>query len=218
MESTFRDTICEGDTYANYDFLPKDRAGVYRRKLQTVEHGCDSIVTLYLYVKERHYAEDEVVAICSGESYMWNGNPYNRAGIFRHTLVSSIGCDSVMTLIVSYNASEDTLFEATRVELEELPFTYENAMHPYVAGQTPIMYPAGTPTGIYRDTVLVEGANCATVLVHTLTVYNKHEDIDNIYGTDGQGARKVIYHDQLYIILNDEWYNAAGVKVGDPRE
>ena len=56
------------------------------------------------------------------------------------------------------------------------------------------------------------------MLVHTLTVYNKHEDIDNIYGTDGQGARKVIYHDQLYIILNDEWYNAAGVKVGDPRE
>lgn len=218
MESTFRDTICEGDTYANYDFLPKDRAGVYRRKLQTVEHGCDSIVTLYLYVKERRYAEDEEVAICPGESYMWNGNPYNRAGIFRDTIVSSIGCDSVMTLIVSYNASEDTLFEATRVELEELPFTYENAMHPYVAGQTPIMYPAGTPTGIYRDTVLVEGANCATVLVHTLTVYNKHEDIDNIYGTDGQGARKVIYHDQLYIILNDEWYNAAGVKVGDPRE
>ncbi len=217
METSFNDTICEGETYSNYDFLPKDRTGVYRRKLQTVEHGCDSIVTLYLHVKERRYAEDEEVAICPGESYIWNGKPYNRAGIFRDTTVSSIGCDSVMTLIVSYNASEDTLLDASRVELSELPFTYENAQHPYVAGQTPISYPAGTPVGTYKDTVLVEGDNCATVLVHVLTVYNQHEDIDHIFDGMGQ-THKFIYRDQLYIICNDEWYNALGQKVADPRK
>ena len=32
------------------------------------------------------------------------------------------------------------------------------------------------------------------------------------------GARKIIYRDNLYIILNDEWYNAEGKKVGDPRK
>ena len=53
METSFRDTICEGETYQNYDFLPKEKAGTYRRKLTTVEHGCDSIVTLNLYVKDR---------------------------------------------------------------------------------------------------------------------------------------------------------------------
>ena len=216
-EVSFRDTICEGETYANYDFSPKDRSGAYRRKLQTVEHGCDSIVTLYLHVKERRYAADEEVAICPGESYIWNDKPYNRAGIFRDTTVSSIGCDSVMTLIISYNASEDTIFEATRVELSELPFTYENAMHPYIAGQTPISYPEGTPVGTYRDTVQVEGTNCATVLVHTLTVYNEHEDIDHIFDGKGQ-ARKFMYRGQLYIICNDEWYNALGQKVADPRK
>ena len=216
METSFRDTICEGETYQNYDFLPKEKAGVYRRKLTTVEHGCDSIVTLNLYVKERRYAEDEEVAICPGETYMWNGNPYNRAGLFRDTIVSSIGCDSVMTLVVSYNASEDTLFDATEIGREQLPFTYENAMHPYVAGQAPISYPAETPAGTYVDTVLVEGANCATVLVHTLTV-NPAEGIDQIF--DGMGeAHKVIYRDQLYIICNDEWYNALGQKVADPRK
>ena len=216
METSFRDTICEGETYQNYDFLPKEKAGVYRRKLTTVEHGCDSIVTLNLYVKERRYADDEEVAICPGETYMWNGNPYNRAGLFRDTIVSSIGCDSVMTLVVSYNASEDTLFDATEIGREQLPFTYENAMHPYVAGQAPISYPAETPAGTYVDTVLVEGANCATVLVHTLTV-NPAEGIDQIF--DGMGeAHKVIYRDQLYIICNDEWYNALGQKVADPRK
>ena len=216
METSFRDTICEGETYQNYDFLPKEKAGVYRRKLTTVEHGCDSIVTLNLYVKERRYAEDEEVTICPGESYIWNGNPYNRAGLFRDTIVSSIGCDSVMTLVVSYNASEDTLFDATEIGREQLPFTYENAMHPYVAGQAPISYPAETPAGTYVDTVLVEGANCAAVLVHTLTV-NPAEGIDQIF--DGMGeAHKVIYRDQLYIICNDEWYNALGQKVADPRK
>ena len=85
------------------------------------------------------------------------------------------------------------------------------------AGQTPISYPEGTPVGTYMDTVLVEGANCATVLVHTLTVYNEHEDIDHIFDGKGQ-ARKFMYRGQLYIICNDEWYNALGQKVADPRK
>ena len=100
-----------------------------------------------------------------------------------------------MTLVVSYNASEDTLFDATEIGREQLPFTYENAMHPYVAGQAPISYPAETPAGTYVDTVLVEGANCATVLVHTLTV-NPAEGIDHIF--DGMGeAHKVIYRGRI---------------------
>ena len=42
------------NTYTDLDFTAKDRAGVYRRKLQTVEHGCDSIVTLYLAANTRY--------------------------------------------------------------------------------------------------------------------------------------------------------------------
>lgn len=217
QETFFADTICEGDTYSNYNFLPKEHPGVYRRKLHSVVHGCDSIVTLSLYVKPRKYAQDEEVAICPGDTYVWNDKVYNRAGIYRDTLVSSIGCDSVLTLVISnINAVEETIYDSSRVEMEELPFTYQNALHPYAEGQAPIYYPAGTPAGVYVDTVRVEGEQCATVLIHTLTVYNKHQAVDNIF--DGkEGARKVIYRDNLYIILNDEWYNAAGQKVADPR-
>lgn len=216
QETFFADTICEGDTYSNYDFLPKERTGIYRRKLHSVVHGCDSVVTLNLYVKPRKYALDEEVSICAGENYIWNGEVYNRAGIYRDTLLSSIGCDSVMTLIVSYLADEtDTLRAESMVDLEELPFTYNDPLHPYLAGQI-ITYPAGTPQGVYMDTVRVQGDACTTILIHTLTVYDKHQAIDNIF--DGkEGARKVIYRDNLYIILNDEWYNASGQKVSDPR-
>lgn len=214
-EMTYSATICEGETYTDINFTGKDHEGAYRRKMQSV-HGCDSIITLQLHVLPTSYAEDLEVAICPGESYIWNGNPYNRAGIYRDTLRSTIGCDSIETLVISYNASEDTLFDATEIGREQLPFIYENAAHPYVDGQTPIYYSEETPAGTYRDTVLVEGVNCAAVLVHTLTV-NPAEGIDNIF--EGKGVtRKLIYRDQMYIICNDEWYNALGQKVADPRK
>jgi len=216
QETYFADTICEGDTYSNYDFLPKSQTGVYRRKLQTADHGCDSIVTLNLYVIPRAYAEDVEIALCPGESYEWNGQSYNRAGIFRYTTISAAGCDSIETLIVSYADAEDTIFVSSRVEEKDLPFTYENAEHPYIIGQAPIYYAEGTPLGEYKDTVLVQGVSCSVVLVHTLTIY-RADGIDQI--EDGaDGVRKVLIHDQLYIIVDDEWYNAAGQKVADPRK
>lgn len=214
QEVEVSDTICEGDTYTSYDFQPKDRGGVYRRKLQTLEHGCDSIVTLYLYAKPRAYAPDEEVALCPGEVYRWNGNIYNRAGIFRDTLVSAIGCDSIETLVVSYFKQEDTLHLSSRVLQNELPFTFESDNYPYAVGQAPIYYSVGTPVGRYIDTVLVQGENCNRVLVHTLII-SSSQDIDEINAEDGRGARKVLYRDNLYIILDDEWYNAEGKKVGN---
>lgn len=217
-EETFlSDTICEGDSYTDYDFLPKTTTGVYRRKLHTIVHGCDSIVTLNLYVKERRYAENEVASICPGETYEWNGNIYNRAGIFRDTITSSIGCDSVMTLVIKNNTTlADTIRDNTTISPADLPFTYTSIEHPYAAGQQPIFYPIGTPEGTYVDTVFVVGAECADVLIHTLVI-RVEEDIDHIF--DGKGeTRKLIYRDQMYIICNDEWYNALGQKVADPRK
>ena len=209
------DTICEGETYSDINFHSKERTGIYRRKLTSVL-GCDSTITLNLTVTPRAYAPDLEAEICPGEAYTWHGETYSRAGIYTDTLVSAAGCDSVATLIISYHGQEDTIYDASRVSVNELPFTYSNPAHPYIQGQTPITYPAGTPIGEYKDTVLVQGTNCTAVLVHTLTVFDE-EGIDMLL--DGNGtARKIIYKDQLYIICNDEWYNATGQKVNDPRK
>ena len=191
--------------------------GVYRRKLHTIVHGCDSIVTLNLYVKERRYAENEVASICPGETYEWNGNIYNRAGIYRDTIVSSIGCDSVMTLVITNRTTvSDTIYDQTTITPAELPFVYSNTEHPYIDGQQPIYYPLGTPAGTYVDTVYVVGAECADVLIHTLTI-RVDEGLEELFSGKGE-TRKLIYHDQLFIICNDEWYNALGQKVADPRK
>jgi hypothetical protein len=216
-EMIYSDTICEGEIYNDDNFHGKEQEGVYRRKMLSV-HGCDSIITLNLHVLPRAYAEEQLVSICPGETYMWNGKPYNRAGFFQDTLVSTIGCDSIETLIVSYvEGSEDTIFVEKRVDMDSLPYTYDDPQHPYVIGQTPIYYAAGTPKGVYVDTVSVQGTQCPTILVHTLTIYDAHEDIDLI-PVDGRAAHKLIINDVMYIILNGEWYNAAGQKVADPHK
>lgn len=216
-ESYFSDTICQGETYSNWDFIGKTRTGVYHRKLKTAGYGCDSIATLYLYVKPTTYAEDVEVGLCPGETYRWNGRIYNRTGVYRDTLVSSIGCDSIETLVLSYYKTEDTIKVSASVLTSELPYSYVNEDHPYVPGQAPVYYPVGTAPGTYSDTVRVEGENCVTILVHRLRIIQA-QGIDNIFDENAAGARKLIYRDNLYIILNDEWYNAEGKKVADPRK
>ena len=215
QEVVFMDTICEGDTYTGHDFLPKEKTGIYRRKLHSALHGCDSIVTLNLHVHERRYGEDLEVAICPGEPYAWHGKNYNRAGIYRDTAVSSLGCDSIETLIISYAEAEQTIYAESRIEVTDLPFTYNDPAHPYIAIQAPISYPAGTPAGTYTDTAYVQGAQCAAMLIHTLVI-NDPQGLESLDGTDGM-PRKVLYRDNMYIVLDDEWYNASGQKVADPR-
>lgn len=216
-ETIITDTICEGDSYTSVDFSGKTESGVYRHKMQS-ELYCDSIVTLYLSVTPTQRAEDEILSICPGETYMWNDKEYNRAGIYRDTLLSSLGCDSIETLVLSYFEQEDTIYDATELDITELPFTYQNELYPYVVGQAPIFYPEGTAMGVYQDTVMVQGVSCSAVLIHTLTIINRHEGIDDIIDELGAGARKVLYQDNMYIICNDEWYTATGQKVNDPRK
>ena len=146
-----------------------------------------------------------------------NGKAYNRAGIFRDTLVSKVGCDRIETLVISYLPAEDTIRVSKTITLNELPYSYEDPAHPYVIGETPIYYAQGTQPGVYTDIKTVQGTTCPVVLVHTLTILDQQEGVENIFGSQ-EGARKVIYRDRMYIILNDEWYTPSGQKVADPRQ
>jgi hypothetical protein len=213
-ETSYDATICEGDTYTDLNFHGKERTGVYHRKMESM-HGCDSVITLNLTVIPRAYAEDLEVGLCPGESFTWHDKIYNRAGIFRDTTLSAAGCDSISTLVISYLQKDDTIRDAKTITAEDLPYTYENETYPYAVGQAPIYYPVGTPYGVYHDTVSVQGEQCNTVLILTLTV-GWHEAIDEV-DAEGRGARKVFIGDRMYIILKDEWYNAAGQRVPDPR-
>ena len=213
-ELVLDESICEGESYNGYGFQDRTQPGTYRRKLVS-EHSCDSVITLNLSVIPRLYGEDTEVAICPGEPFIWHDKEYNRAGIYRDTLVSSLGCDSIETLVVSYVEAEETIYDEVTINSSELPYTYQNPAHPYSDIQTPLTYPVGTPAGVHIDTAYVKGNQCSAMLILTLTI-NNDQGIEALDGEKGL-PRKIIFRDQMYIILNDEWYTPAGQKVTDPR-
>ncbi len=213
-ELVLDESICEGESYNGYGFQDRNQPGTYRRKLVS-EHSCDSVITLNLSVIPRLYGEDTEVAICPGEPFIWHDKEYNRAGIYRDTLVSSLGCDSIETLVVSYVEAEETIYDEVTINSSELPYTYQNPAHPYSDIQTPLTYPVGTPAGVHIDTAYVKGNQCSAMLILTLTI-NNDQGIEALDGEKGL-PRKIIFRDQMYIILNDEWYTPAGQKVTDPR-
>lgn len=90
------DTVC---TYAlPYIFLgtPIYAAGQYRDTLINI-YGCDSIVKLILTVNPYH-ADTTLASICANDSYYFDGNYYDTAGIYTHSYINQYGCDSVRVL------------------------------------------------------------------------------------------------------------------------
>ena len=98
--TSFDETLCSGDVYAQHNFNSLDRAGVYKQKLKS-HIGCDSVVVVNIGVNPI----PEIVftdTICFGASYTWNGRECNRTGVYVDTLVSSVtGCDSIVTLLLN---------------------------------------------------------------------------------------------------------------------
>ncbi|MEI9942905.1 MAG: M43 family zinc metalloprotease [Chitinophagaceae bacterium] len=85
------DTICEGENNAGYT-----TTGKYVDTFSAA-NGCDSIRTLDLTVNPRKYTPF-TIEICEGHSYFAEGKPQTTTGIYRDTLVSHQGCDSILVI------------------------------------------------------------------------------------------------------------------------
>ena len=91
------DTACNsyewnGTTYTE--------TGEYTQTLHTAE-GCDSVVTLRLTIN--HSSTGEFADLmCAGIPYSYGGETFTEAGTYTVTLANSVGCDSVVTLTLTY--------------------------------------------------------------------------------------------------------------------
>lgn len=111
-DTTFlRDTICQGYDYENYGFTMSaeflahqfsqpayaswPQSWVTGIQTNDDQHGCDSMVILYLVVY-RHWYKEETVFAC--EQYIWEGDTLTESGDYVKDLTSSHGCDSTVTL------------------------------------------------------------------------------------------------------------------------
>jgi hypothetical protein len=153
------DTICAG---GSYEFAGEQytEAGAYPITYESTM-GCDSIVTLHLYVNEP-VALQLYDTICEGDIYTYNGQEYTEPGVYEFTYTSAVGCDSVVTLNLAWNKVDTVLVDTTIYDLD-LPYFYPN---------TSVTYPKGTEPGVYTDTVMVAGdsIDCGYLLIHNLTI------------------------------------------------
>jgi len=92
--------ICQGDSIllgGNY----QNTAGTYYDTLQT-SLSCDSIVTTTLVVSPVP-TTNQNLSICAGDSILLGGNYQNTAGTYNDTLQTVLGCDSIITTVLTIN-------------------------------------------------------------------------------------------------------------------
>lgn len=99
-QNSFVDSICRPNTYA-FGGQTLSQAGTYRDTLVN-QAGCDSIVTLSLFVG----APDSTIgaqSVC--DSILWNGQILRQSGTYSFTALGFDGCDSVALLQLTVRRS-----------------------------------------------------------------------------------------------------------------
>jgi len=93
---TNNQTICSGEIYVINGNV-YDSTGTYIDSLHTL-HGCDSVVTTHLTVLTISAGTGvNNQTICIGDSIFVGNHVYYHSGVYHDTLISSNGCDSVVT-------------------------------------------------------------------------------------------------------------------------
>lgn len=144
------DTICAGQSYLLPGGQHADTTGTYSIN-QLSAAGCDSNTTLYLTVRPATYGARQLTG-CAGTAIVYNNKSYTLAGVFADTLVNYYGCDSIVTLTVSFTPAITTNIQQT-----------------ICYGDTFFLNGSGYyETGTYYDT-LTAASGCDSVLAISIT-------------------------------------------------
>ena len=148
--STLSQSICSPNPYV-FNGTSLTQTGVYRDTLVNFR-GCDSVVTLNLTVLPTS-SSSMSQSICSPNPYVFNGTPLTQTGVYRDTLPSYHGCDSVITLNLQVNEPSSYSFADTICRPNS-----------YTFGGLIL-----SQAGIYRDT-LVNQSGCDSLITLNLRI------------------------------------------------
>lgn len=151
-QRTQNPSICTGQTFTVGSSV-YTQAGSYRNAFKAF-NGCDSIVLTNLTVASAIF-KSQNPAICSGQIFQVGNKTYSQTGVFKDTLRSISGCDSIVT------TSLTVLQTASKVQTAAIcngqVFQVGNKNY--------------TQTGIYRDTFRAFNG-CDSIVITNLTVSN----------------------------------------------
>jgi hypothetical protein len=151
LSSNLYDTLVTGDTlYAGGHAYT--RSGIYYDTI-TGTHGCDSMLTIYLYVGSTATFANLFDTVCQGFSIVIGNHTYTISGTYIDTLTGTYGGDSIVTLNLVINQallsnSVDTICQGSSVTV---------GIHTY------------SQSGTYVDTLTSVGG-CDSVHALELTV------------------------------------------------
>jgi hypothetical protein len=98
MNNNVPQAICSGDSILLAGTY-QTAAGTYTDIFASAQ-GCDSLVHTALTINP-NVSANATATICEGNTVMLGGALQNSAGTYMDTLISSIGCDSVITTVLS---------------------------------------------------------------------------------------------------------------------
>lgn len=94
-------TIC-GQNSFNYNGINYHVSGTYHPVINNpIIDECDTFVVLNLNFSN-HIDTDIPVTLCDGDEYYYNGHLYTVPGIYFDTIYSSVGCDTVVRLLIDF--------------------------------------------------------------------------------------------------------------------
>lgn len=156
------DTVCA--TRLPYIFYGNaiGGTGTYNHALRN-SMGCDSVISLHLMVLSS-FKDTFSVNICNGDSLLFNGVRYTTAGLYTHSFLSSMGCDSLIILQIAISPY------LTRTQYATICF---GAAYLRPSGRL-----ANTP-GVYIDT-LTGFNSCDSVITTHLQVRAQNSTVERI--------------------------------------
>lgn len=164
--------ICPGTTYTLPDGSSTDTAGIYQDTL-LASTGCDSILITTLTILPV-FTVNVPVTICDGDSYLLpSGTMTDSAGIYTDTLLSSVGCDSIVI-----------------TDLSLIPVIVLN-VDTAICDGTFYQLPGGgivSLPGIYEDS-LFSATACDTIVITNLVVHPSLIQTTTITGITCHGAQ-----------------------------
>jgi len=152
LATSFNHSICTGSSYL-FNGQNLTASGMYKDTL-TATGGCDSIITLNLTVTSPLTSSFNH-SICTGSSYLFNGQNLTASGMYKDTLTATGGCDSIITLNLTVTSPLTSSFNHSICTGSSYLFNGQNL----------------TTTGIYKDTLTALGG-CDSIITLNLTVTN----------------------------------------------
>ena len=154
LYTSLTDTICFGDSFG-VGSSTYSSTGVFVDTLSSLITGCDSIITLDLFVRPQ-VTTSLNETICYGDSYSVGNSTYSSTGVYADTLTDINGCDSIITLDLFVRAEISTDLTQEICDGES-----------FVIGISSIY----TTSGVYADTLVSISTGCDSIVRLNLTVH-----------------------------------------------